>query len=394
MPYYLIEFRFSGYVKKQLKELIQNISKTFHVRGLSKRRIVPHITLIGTLYTTDKKKLVKEVTDIVKKYDLIGFQLDGFGNFQRQVIHVNITPSEELLHLRNQLAERLAKFCKLDEHDFELEFKPHATLALKDITKKFDKIMEYLNSWKIPKITQHVLRVTILDRDSKIFYEYDLMQKKLLNRSEAKDKKIFKKTLEISKKKRDTPSRVYLESNEDQNAGKIFLISDMHFDHQNIIKYCNRPFRSKDEMNKALLANWNSLLGDSEKLYYLGDLCYGRGRKPIDYWLSKLNGEICFIRGNHDTDIITKAEVLEDKYLIKYKNYKFLLMHDPYRPTNWDGWIIHGDKHNNDLKDYPFINQKNKTVNVCAEVVNYTPLNLDTIISMIETGRSYKTLNS
>lgn len=68
-------------------------------------------------------------------------------------------------------------------------------------------------------------------------------------------------------------------------------------------------------------------------------------------------------------------------------------MHDPRRPNRYDGWIIHGDKHNNSLKDHPCINQKNKTINVCAELVDYTPLDLDRLIMLIETGRSYKTIN-
>ena len=68
-------------------------------------------------------------------------------------------------------------------------------------------------------------------------------------------------------------------------------------------------------------------------------------------------------------------------------------MHDPYRPKGYDGWIIHGDRHNNDLDNYPFINQKNKTVNVCAELVDYSPLSLERLIDLIDTGRSYKTVN-
>jgi len=59
------------------------------------------------------------------------------------------------------------------------------------------------------------------------------------------------------------------------------------------------------------------------------------------------------------------------------------LMHDPHRPHGYEGWVIHGDKHNNDLDEYPFINRKNKTINVCAELVNYTPISLDVIISKI-----------
>ena len=84
--------------------------------------------------------------------------------------------------------------------------------------------------------------------------------------------------------------------------------------------------------------------------------------------------------------------MINSHYGIIYKNYEFLLMHDPRRPKDYDGWIIHGDKHNNNPKDYPFINQANKTVNVCAEIVNYTPVDLDNIITLIETGRNYKTI--
>jgi calcineurin-like phosphoesterase family protein len=68
-------------------------------------------------------------------------------------------------------------------------------------------------------------------------------------------------------------------------------------------------------------------------------------------------------------------------------------MHDPYRPLGYDGWIIHGDKHNNSLKRYPFINQKTKTINVSAELVNYTPLSLSRLIPLIDTGNSFRTIN-
>lgn len=68
-------------------------------------------------------------------------------------------------------------------------------------------------------------------------------------------------------------------------------------------------------------------------------------------------------------------------------------MHDPHRPNGYGGWIIHGDKHNNNLKEFPFINQKNKAVNVCAELVDYSPIDIERLIMLIETGRSYNTIN-
>lgn len=166
------------------------------------------------------------------------------------------------------------------------------------------------------------------------------------------------------------------------NKRKIFLISDTHFDHYNIIKYCNRPFKNVNEMNNVIVNNWNKTVRKKDIIYFLGDVCFGRGHRSIDYWFSKLNGKIFFIRGNHDKGKVTKAKEIRGKYFLEYKGYKFILMHDPYRPKDYDGWIIHGDKHNNDLVNYPFINGERKSINVSAEVVNYRPINLDLILSL------------
>jgi calcineurin-like phosphoesterase family protein len=141
-----------------------------------------------------------------------------------------------------------------------------------------------------------------------------------------------------------------------------------------------------------MLANWNDTVQD-DRMYFLGDLTYGKKRRPIDFWLEKLDGKIYHLRGNHDTDIIENAEVIPDRYGIQYRNYKFLLVHKPRRPFGYKGWIIRGDKHNTDLKKYPFIHQENKTVNVSSELVEYTPLILERLISLIETGSNYVTID-
>ena len=50
---------------------------------------------------------------------------------------------------------------------------------------------------------------------------------------------------------------------------KIFLISDLHLDHYNIIKYCNRPFSSVREMNYLIVNNWNTTVKDNDIVYFL-----------------------------------------------------------------------------------------------------------------------------
>ena len=393
MSKYLIEFRFHGYTKKKIRELRETIAKN-HGAQIGKRKEVPHITLVGPCRTKDGKKLIREVQSVVEKHDIVPFRLDGFGMFEGRAVYVKIAPSSELIEMRNEIVKRLEGFCSLQNHD-HAPYKAHATLVMNthfhrnvDIRLKFDSIMKFLESWKIPEIRQNVLRITILGGDSKIVCEYDLMLKKMLSRREALNRELFGETLGILKERqqdpRQTTGRRPEPVEEDARNGRVFVVSDLHFDHENIIRFCNRPFRTAREMNRALVYNWNRTVGDGDRVYYLGDLTYGRGRRPIDFWLSKLNGEIRFIRGNHDTDIITNAEVVKDRFLIRYGGHDFLLMHDPYRPPHYDGWIIHGDKHNNSPEEYPHINIKNKTINVCAEFTGYTPMNLDEIVLKIK----------
>lgn len=80
---------------------------------------------------------------------------------------------------------------------------------------------------------------------------------------------------------------------------KTFVTSDQHFGHKNIIKLCDRPFRSVEEMDEVLMARWNEVVGPDDLVYHLGDFCYKAGKDPGHY-RKKLNGSIILIRGNHD----------------------------------------------------------------------------------------------
>ena len=89
-------------------------------------------------------------------------------------------------------------------------------------------------------------------------------------------------------------------------ADRIFFTSDNHFLHANIIKYCERPFEDTKEMNQTLVNNWNSVVGEDDLIFCLGDFALGR-EKECHHILQSLNGHKVLIKGNHEKTVMSKA---------------------------------------------------------------------------------------
>ena len=135
-------------------------------------------------------------------------------------------------------------------------------------------------------------------------------------------------------------------------------------------------------MNKTLVDNWNNTISNKDTVYFLGDLAYGKGSRNTDYWLKQLNGKIIFIKGNHDKSDKIK---FHETYILEYGEYKFFLSHEPEQvPKDWDGWAICGHHHNNKLDEYPFIDKKNKRINISTELTKFRPVDMDELIKKIE----------
>ena len=89
-------------------------------------------------------------------------------------------------------------------------------------------------------------------------------------------------------------------------ADKVWFTSDPHFLHANIIKYCNRPFISTDEMNYKIIRNWNSVVKKDDIIFCLGDFALGRETDCTEI-LKQLNGHKVLIKGNHEKTVMSKA---------------------------------------------------------------------------------------
>ena len=83
MIHYLIEFRFHGKAKYEIKKLIFEINKKFN---LDYKKAIPHITLAGPFYTNNEKKLIKDFNNLCSESPLINFEIDGFSTFEQKKV--------------------------------------------------------------------------------------------------------------------------------------------------------------------------------------------------------------------------------------------------------------------------------------------------------------------
>jgi len=134
----------------------------------------------------------------------------------------------------------------------------------------------------------------------------------------------------------------------------IFFTSDTHFGHQNVIKYSNRPFRDKWDMDEQLISRWNAKVPENAIVYHLGDFSFSQPERTLEV-ANQLNGTIRFIRGNHDRGIkgpITRRfEWIKDLAEVRSPDgRKLVLCHYPL--TTWNqshrgSWMLHGHCHGN-----------------------------------------------
>lgn len=145
---------------------------------------------------------------------------------------------------------------------------------------------------------------------------------------------------------------------------KIFVISDHHFNHKNIIRYCNRPFSSVKQMNEVMIERWNNVVDKNDLVFHLGDFALGN-RESIRKIRQRLNGTIILLKGNHDYKIDEDCGFIIVRGSIQLGN--LILTHRPLQKV-LDGFVnIHGHIHEKESW---------YGVNVSVDRTKFTPLEI------------------
>lgn len=163
----------------------------------------------------------------------------------------------------------------------------------------------------------------------------------------------------------------------------LWVMSDPHFGHRNIIKYCKRPFVSVDEMDEAIIRNCNKVVPHNGTLIIVGDFSFHKDKRRTNQIIYAIKGTKYIVLGNHD-------EYLDQEQLSKFAGaYDYLevevrdkdtprgkqlivMMHYPFRTWNKShhgSWSLHGHCHGS-LPDDPNL----LSIDVGVDCHNYTPI--------------------
>ena len=161
-----------------------------------------------------------------------------------------------------------------------------------------------------------------------------------------------------------------------------YYISDLHFDHYNIIQFCNRPFVTCQEMYETIAAKWNSKVTPEDEVYILGDVAFTNNPNKIVEMLKKLNGKKYLVKGNHDKIMLDQRVMKQFEWVKMYEEIndndrRVVLFHFPIE--DWNGkfrgsYHLFGHIHNNWSVIHGHIPHR---YNVSADVLDFCPMSLD-----------------
>ncbi|MBN1450639.1 MAG: metallophosphoesterase [Anaerolineales bacterium] len=159
---------------------------------------------------------------------------------------------------------------------------------------------------------------------------------------------------------------------------QTWLVSDTHFFHANIGRYCNRP----DGWQEMIIANWNLHIQPGNIVFHLGDLAFGR-KENMESLAPQLNGRLYLLRGNHDRRGIAfyrdlGITLVRDPYSMETPDGKRLIFsHRPIIPLVPGLLNLHGHIHNNATTELG-----PRHINLSIEVRQYRPWKLEEILRM------------
>lgn len=196
---------------------------------------------------------------------------------------------------------------------------------------------------------------------------------------------------------------------DDIDPATTWVISDTHFGHENIVGYCFRP----EDHEQVMIAQWRAVVPEDATLLHLGDVCYGHngGNTRFRRLTSKelTGGRKLLVKGNHDNQNFAfyrdcgfklarpfaieysgpngnlTAWPYDTPYRVSFSHYPWNVEEDGEQVIPRD-WRVHGHIHNNGYTREGYVPFLRNHINISAEQIRYTPVNLKLLLDAAIAG--------
>ena len=190
------------------------------------------------------------------------------------------------------------------------------------------------------------------------------------------------------------------------DGNSLFFTADTHFNHANILRFCNRPFADVEEMNETIITRWNQVIGNDCHVFHLGDFCQG-GSAEWSRLLDRLNGRIHLIVGNHDLknlrqgfmnrfeEVVMQQRIEVETKSIYLNHYPFLCFEGGYKSNVWQLFgHVHTRTNNTGLDAERLAYLYPTQYDVGMDNNDFTPVSYEEVKRIIEQQISMKGLKA
>jgi len=159
-----------------------------------------------------------------------------------------------------------------------------------------------------------------------------------------------------------------------------FFTADEHYGHTNIIKYCDRPFATVEEMDEEMIKRHNEVVKEGDIVIHVGDFTL-RSAREAENIIRRLNGTNHFLRGSHDRCIKETDAPFADIWETNIEGQHVVACHYAMRvwgESHYNSWMLYGHSHGK-------LEGVGKSMDVGVDTHNFYPYSFEEIKKIMST---------
>lgn len=171
---------------------------------------------------------------------------------------------------------------------------------------------------------------------------------------------------------------VFIDIEKALSEGDVWIWSDQHFNHENVIKYGKRPYNDSEHMNNMLIENYYDTVKEGDVCIWAGDIFFKSKEVFINEILPLLDKTYnILVVGNHDFQgKVVKDMGFDEVHLLldfNLNDKRCVVTHYPFNVDGVDFVNVHGHIHQNESEEA-------HQINVSVEAINYRPVKIQDIV--------------